>query len=489
VNVAIIGGGAAGISMGIALKRAGHEFTILERSPEVGGTWRDNIYPGAACDVPSHLYCFSFEPKADWNRKFALQPEIRAYLAHCAERYGLLPHLRLGTEVQAATFRDDRWHVRTSTGELVVDAIVSGTGQLNRPRVPALADAAVFRGAQFHSARWPADYDSTGRDIAVVGCGASAIQIVPEVAKRARSVTVVQRTPAYVIARHDRAFRRWEKWMFAHVPFVRRWYRALIYARNESLFPALYKGSLTSRIVHWLAIRHMRKQIKDPALRAALTPDYPIGCKRILISDDWYPALARDNVHLVTSPPERLTADAIVTADGAAHAVDTIVYATGFDTTSFLAPIDIVGKGGIHLAEAWKTGAEAHHGITVAGFPNLFLLYGPNTNLGHNSILFMIECQVRYISRCLEELERRGACWLDIHPDAMADYNAKLQRTLSHLVWDSCTNWYTTNGKVTNNWSGRTTRYWWQNRKPEFADYDFRAAEASTAIDRAASSP
>lgn len=479
MKVAIIGGGAAGISMGIALERAGHDYTILERSPEVGGTWHDNIYPGAACDVPSHLYCFSFAPKPDWNRKFAHQPEIRAYLASCVERYGLAPHLRLGTEVQAAQFRDHQWHLRTSTGDLTADAIVSGTGQLNRPNVPVLPGIAEFRGAQFHSARWPADYDPTGRDIVVVGSGASAIQIVPEIAKRARRVTVLQRTPPYLIPRHDREFRGWEKWMFAHVPLVRRWYRAFIYARAESLFPALRQGSLTSRIVHWMAMRHLRKQIADPALRAALTPDYPIGCKRILISDDWYPALARDNVHLVTSPLERVTPDTIVTADTAAHPCDTVVYATGFDTTSFLAPIDVVGRDGTHLAETWKNGAEAHHGITVAGFPNLFLLYGPNTNLGHNSILFMIECQVRYISRCLDELGRRGARWLDITRDAMADYNAKLQRELLHSVWNSCHNWYTTAGKITNNWSSRTTAYWWQNRKPKFDDYEFGIAEPS----------
>jgi cation diffusion facilitator CzcD-associated flavoprotein CzcO len=472
VNVAIIGGGASGIAMAIALQRAGHDYVLLERSPELGGTWHDNIYPGCGCDVPSHLYCFSFAPN-DWQRKFSLQPEIHRYFTRLADDYKLSPHVRLGTEVRAARFSDNAWHLDTSGGELVVDAVVSGTGQLNRPHTPALPGIADFRGAQFHSARWDPSFDPAGKSIVVVGTGASAIQFVPQIAPLAKRVIVLQRSPAYVLPRKDRAYRGWERWIFRHVPFVRRWYRAWIYWSLEARFPALRPGSWMARFVTWLAFRNLRAEIADPVLRAKLTPEYPIGCKRILISDDWYAALARPNVDVVTAPLERVTADAIVTADGATYPADAVIYATGFESTQFLAPMEIVGKAGTTLADAWRGGAEAHHGITVAGFPNLFLLYGPNTNLGHNSILFMLECQTRYIVRCLAELARRNAHWLDVRSDAMARYNAELQRALGRTAWATgCHNWYTTDGKITNNWSSRTIRYWWQNRRPDFTDYE-----------------
>jgi cation diffusion facilitator CzcD-associated flavoprotein CzcO len=468
VRVAIIGGGAGGIAMGLALVRAGHEPTILERSAELGGTWHDNIYPGAGCDVPSHLYCFSFAPN-DWQRKFALQPEIHAYLLRCAA--ALEPHVRRNTEVHAAHFVDGAWRIRTSTGELTADAVVSGTGQLNRPRVPALPGLAEFRGAQFHSARWDKGYDITNKRVVVVGSGASAIQLVPAIANRARSITVLQRSPPYVIARNDRPFRRWERWILRNVPLARRWYRAFIYWSLEARFPTLIRGSWMARLTRWMALRHLRTQVADPALRAQLTPDYPVGCKRIIISDDWYPTLVRDHVHVDTTPISHVTADAIVTTT--THQADAIIFATGFESTRFLAPIDIRGRDGVVLAERWAAHAEAHHGITVAGFPNLFLLYGPNTNLGHNSILFMLECQVRYITRCLDALARHGARWLDVRPEAMARYNAELQRALARTVWGAgCSNWYTADGIVTNNWSHRTIRYWWQNRRPDLDDYE-----------------
>jgi cation diffusion facilitator CzcD-associated flavoprotein CzcO len=475
MKIVIVGAGAAGLAMAMRLKRAGHtDFTIVERSPGIGGTWHDNRYPGAACDVPSHLYCFSFAPKADWQHKFARQAEIERYLHACLERDGLASHVQLGTEVHGAELTGAGWRIRTSRGELTADVLISGTGQLNRPRIPALPGIGDFKGVAFHSARWNHDVDLAGKRIVVIGNGASAAQFVPELAPRAAKLTVLQRTPSYVFPRKDRAYRGIERWLFRYVPGWRRIYRSWIYWNLEARFSALYQGSLMGKLVRWMALRQLRKQIADPALRARLTPDYPVGCKRIVISDDWYPTLTRDNVELVTSPLERVTADAVVTADGTAHPADAIIYATGFETTSFLAPMQIVGKEGTALATRWSTGAEAHRGVAISGFPNLFLLYGPNTNLGHNSVLFMIECQVRYIVRCLDGLARRGARWLDVKREAMARSNEQLQQALARTTWAAgCNSWYkTADGKITNNWSGNTAQYWWRTRKPNFDEFE-----------------
>ncbi len=463
--------------MAIALDRAGHDFVIFERSTEVGGTWHDNIYPGAGCDVSSHLYCFSFEPNPDWQRKFALQPEIHQYFVHCVAKYRLAPRLRLGTEVTAIRFAETEhtWHLTTAGGEdHVFDAVVSGTGQLNRPHVAKLAGDETFAGTRFHSARWNPAHELAGRDVAVIGSGASAIQLVPQIAKVAKRVTVFQRTPPYVMRRNDHPYPAWQRWLFRHIPFLLAWTRTWLYWVHESRFPALRRDSWMGKLVGWLTLRHMRSVIRDPALRDKLTPAYPVGCKRILISDDWYQALTLPNVEVVTAGIERVTPGGITTADGASHAADTIIDATGFESTGFLVPIHVTGRGGAVLSEVWRTGAAAHHGITVAGFPNLFLLYGPNTNLGHNSILFMIECQVRYITRCLGEVERRGARWLEVRPEAMARSNERLQRALARTVWGAgCHNWYATDGKITNNWSGRTTAYWWRSRRPRFSEFEF----------------
>lgn len=476
--IVIIGAGAAGIAMGIQLLRAGYTgLTIVEKSEAIGGTWHDNRYPGCGCDVPSHLYSFSFEPNPDWQYKFARQPEIERYLAGCVERHGLGPYLRLATEIASARWDHDagRWHLQTTLGEaLVADVVISGTGQLNRPSTPELPGLAAFAGIALHSARWDPSLDVTGKDVAVIGTGASAVQIVPEIAKVARSLTLLQRSPGYVIPRGDRVYRRWERWVFRNVPLVRRLYRWWFYWANEARFGAFRTGSALGRLVTWLSLRNLRSVVDDPMLRAKLTPSYPIGCKRILISDEWYQTLIRPEVVVVTSPIAHVTVDAIVTADGAAHPAQVLVFATGFESTGFLAPIEIVDRGGHTLAETWRAGAEAHLGVTVSGFPNLFLLYGPNTNLGHSSILFMIECQVRYVVRCLEALRRRGKRWLDVRSETMARSNAALQTTLAGSAWAAdCHNWYRTpDGKHTNNWSGRTSSYWWRTRRPSLDEFE-----------------
>jgi cation diffusion facilitator CzcD-associated flavoprotein CzcO len=477
-TIAIVGAGIAGLCMGIRLKRAGIDsFTIYEKSDRVGGTWRENSYPGSGCDVPSHLYSFSFDPNPDFSRKYSGQEEIERYIQACAERSGLLPHIRFNTEISGARFDEVArvWRLRTRAGgEFHASVLVSGTGQLNRPATPHLEGLADFGGTSFHSALWNHDHPLAGRRVAVIGNGASAVQLVPHVAEQAARLTLFQRTPNWIVPRGDRVYTAFERWVFRNVPLVLFLYRALIYWLLEVRFLAILRESPISEGLQKSAVTYMESQITSARLRRVLVPDYPIGCKRILISDDYYPALERPNVEVVTEPIERFTREGPKTVDGTQHAVDTVIFATGFETTTFLAPMEIEGAGARKLTDAWRGGAEAYLGIAVSGFPNLFLLYGPNTNLGHNSIIFMIECQVGYIVQCIERLRTPGLAALDVKPDEMARYNAKLQEDLKGTAWSAgCTSWYKTeSGKVTNNWSGFTVQYWWRTRRPDFRVFD-----------------
>jgi cation diffusion facilitator CzcD-associated flavoprotein CzcO len=476
-TIAILGAGVAGLCMAIQLKKAGiSSFTLYEKADRLGGTWRDNSYPGSGCDVPSHLYCFSFEPKTDWSRRFAEQPEIQGYLEQCAQKYGLLEHIRFNTEIERARFdeREGLWRIHTRSGEeITANVLITAGGQLNRPRVPALEGLDSFEGTRFHSARWNHDHDLTGETVAAIGNGASAVQFIPRIAPRPKKLYVFQRTPNWILPKQDREYRGWERWGFRRLPFVAWLHRDLIYWKLESMFFALVQGSWVGKQVEARATAHMRSQVSDPHLREVLRPDYPIGCKRVLISDDYYPALQRPNVEVVTSPIERVTRDGITTRDGTSRPVSTIIFATGFESTSFLAPVQIEGLFGQKLADAWRDGAEAYLGVTVSGFPNLFMLYGPNTNLGHNSIIFMFECQVRYIVQCIQELVRRDLSYLDVRRHAMDRYNEELQRDIEKLSWAAgCNSWYkTASGKVTNNWSSFTVAYWWRTRRPDLGAF------------------
>lgn len=475
--IAILGAGVGGLCMGIRLRRAGiTSFTIFEKSRDVGGTWLDNTYPGAGCDVPSHLYSFSFEPNPWWSRRYSLQPEILAYLRHCARKYGIYPHVRFGTEIAGARFDEAaaRWELRTTAGETVTaDVIVSALGQLNRPAYPRIPGLETFGGTTFHSARWNHAYDLTGKRVAVIGTGASAIQFIPQIAPRVARLHVFQRSPNWIIPRNDYAYSERAKRLFAHVPLLQRLYRLLIYLQLEKNILAFSRNALLGRLIRRAALAYLESQVRDPDLRRRLTPDYPVGCKRILIADDFYPVFERPNVELVTDPIDHVTADGIVTADGRTRPVDAIIFATGFEATRFLAPLRIEGRNGAVLEDVWHDGAEAHLGVCVAGFPNLFLLYGPNTNLGHNSIIFMIECQVAYVLQCIRRLADAGPGWLEVRPEAQARYNAEIQRRLEGTVWTtSCGNWYkTASGRVTNNWPGSTLAYWLRTRHPDFADF------------------
>ncbi len=477
-EIAIIGAGMSGLCMAIALERAGiHSWTIYEKAQRVGGTWRDNSYPGSGCDVPSHLYSYSFERRADWTRAFARQPEILSYFEQCAAKYRLHRRIRSGVEIASARFESGRWALDTTAGERIeANIVIPAVGQLNRPRVPDLDGLATFAGTRFHSARWNHEHALPGRRVAMVGNAASAVQIVPRIAPVVRHLSIFQRSANWIIPKPDREYSRVEKALF-RLPGVERAYRDSIYWRLEARFPVLVRPGALAKLVERTARRHLEAQVSDPALRAALVPDYPVGCKRVLISDDYYPALMRGNVSLVQSPIERVVPDGIVTRDGRTHEIDTLVFATGFETTEFLAPMDVRGVDGGSLRERWRDGAEAYLGMCVAGFPNLFVLYGPNTNLGHNSIIFMVECQVGYVVQCIEALAKRGASSMDVRDDVMRAYSREIESRMQDTVWAAdCGSWYkTASGRVVNNWPDFTYRYRRRLRRAILADFHLRA--------------
>ncbi|MEA2754438.1 MAG: hypothetical protein QOJ54_727 [Aliidongia sp.] len=476
LDIAILGAGVAGLCMAIRLRKAGFtRFAIFEKADGIGGTWRDNSYPGSGCDVPSHLYRFSFEPKSDWSRAYAEQPEILRYLAHCVEKYRLSAHLRLNTEIAAARFDEAAglWHLTTLAGKAITARVlISGLGQLNRPCWPEIPGLDNFAGIKFHSARWDHAADLTGKNVAVIGSGASAIQFIPRIAAQTQKLHVFQRSPNWMIPKDDREYNRLEQRLFRFLPGWAWLYRQYIYLLLEKNFLAFIQGSWFGRQFRNVAERHLAR-VADPVLRERLRPDYPVGCKRILISNEYYPALQLPQVEIVTDPIARIEDGAIVTADGIARPVDTIILATGFDSQQFLAPLDIIGLEGRSLRDVWRDGAEAYLGLTVPGFPNFFMLYGPNTNLGHNSIIIMIEAQVGYALRCIRTLFGRHLSWLDVKPEAMRRFNDRLQRDLGHSVWaGGCRSWYkNAAGKVTNNWSGFTLRYRLATRRVAFRDY------------------
>jgi len=474
-TVAIIGSGFGGLCMAIRLQQAGISYTIFEKSDRLGGTWRDNHYPGAACDVPSHLYSYSFEPKPDWSRKFGEQAEILAYLQHCADKYQVRSHIRFGVEVARAEFVEAaaEWTLHDSAGgQHRARVLVSACGQLNRPALPLLPGLASFGGEQFHSARWNHHYDLGGKRVAVIGCGASAIQFVPHVAERAGKLSLFQRSPPWIVPKPDRAYSGLGKSLLRWVPGLLKLSRAGDYWLNEARFTAFRPGGRIHALAEGLARKHLERSVADPALRAALTPDYPLGCKRLLISNDYYPALQRDHVELVTSAITQVEPGALLTADGRRHPADAIIFGTGFRSTDFLSPMSIAGRDGADLNQRWRDGAEAYLGISVTGFPNLFILYGPNTNLGHNSIIFMLESQVRYVMGCLRALERRKLRFLDLRPEVQRAYNQEMQQRLGQSIWATgCSNWYLRDGRNINNWPGFTVEYRRRTRRPNLDHY------------------
>jgi cyclohexanone monooxygenase len=465
-TVAIIGAGAGGLAMGIRLKRAGYEFTIYEKSDGVGGTWRANTYPGAACDVPSHLYSFSFELNPWWSRTYATQPEILAYLERCTDQYGLRPHLRTGVDITEARWDDaaKQWQLVTAAGEeITADVVVSGLGMLNVPVVPEFPGADRFRGRMFHSSRWDHSKSLEGERVASIGTGASAIQYVPAIAPTVEHVTVFQRSPIWITPRLDRPYTPEEQRRFARVPGAARLARWKIWWTYErASFQASDEQTLAMTA---LSKSYLERKITDPELRAQLTPDYPVGCKRPLISREWFPALTRPNVRLVTEPITEITEAGIRTADGEEHSVDTIVFGTGFRANEYLTAVDFYGREGRRLRDDWRDGAEAYLGVTVSGYPNLFLLYGPNTN-GVNSIIFIHEAQANYVMSALRTMTRRRVRAFDVRRKVMDRYNRRIQAAMDGTVWTAgCTNYFRTPaGKVVTQLPYSGGRYWFRTR-------------------------
>lgn len=447
-DILIVGSGFAGLGMAIALKRAGkHDFAVLERAQQVGGTWRENTYPGCACDVPAPLYSYSFAPNPDWSHIYARDDELRAYLEDCAERFGVRPHIRFGAEVTAAQWEADaaHWRLELADGsEVTARLLVAGLGGLNQPAVPEIPGLGEFEGPAFHSARWDHGVELQGKRVAVIGTGASAIQIVPKVAKLGGHVDVYQRTPPWIFPRIDRRISAREKALYRRVPILQKALRGTIFMLQEAIAYPITKRPQVSWVLEWAARGHLRRQVRDPELRRRLTPAYRAGCKRMLVSNDYLPALERANVELVTDGIARIAPDGVISADGHHRAADVLVFGTGFDIERAFRRIRLVGRDGLELADAWADGIAAHRGTAIAGFPNLFMLSGPNTGTGSTSQVFMIESQIHYVLEAMRVMGRRGAATVEVREQAQDDYNAWLQGRMARTVWltGGCQSWY-----------------------------------------------
>jgi len=446
--IAILGAGFAGIGMAIQLKKAGIEsFTLFERAGEIGGTWRDNTYPGAACDVPSHVYCFSFEPKPDWSRAFASWDEIQGYLLGLVEKWNLRPHLRLGTEIVDARFDEaaGAWTLTTGANESVeARVVVSGVGGLVDPSYPDIKGIQSFGGELFHTARWNHDYDLAGQKVAVIGTGASAVQVVPSIAPQVAELSVFQRTPGWVVPKPDKKYSEAEKRRFARYPLLLRASRLAKYWLSEVMGPVVFLDSeRLARVGEYQSLQHLRATVKDPELRRRLTPDFQFGCKRILISDEYWASLERENVVLVTDPIEEIKHEGILTRDGTLHEVDAIISATGFALGLASAPFPITGRGGSRLDEVWADGAVAYKGMTVHGFPNWFMMMGPNTGPGHTSVLVYTEAQIHHALGAIQKLRALNLRYVDVKQGVQDRYNAGIQKRMKYMVWSSgCNSWY-----------------------------------------------
>jgi len=476
VEVCIVGSGFSGLGMAIRLEQSGiGSFRVLEQAAEIGGTWRDNTYPGCACDIPSHLYSLSFAPKTDWSRMYPTQPEIRAYLHDCVARFGLADRIRLNTRLEGAEYDEASglWNVRTSNGSFSARFVVSAIGGLHRPAIPALPGIESFVGPSFHSSRWDHSLDLTGKHVAVIGTGASAIQFVPQIARQVAQLDLYQRTAPWVLPKLDRAIGPREQWALRHVPLFRTLCRWRLYWRQELLALGFtVKPQLLDR-ARKMGLWLLRKQVPSEQLRAQLTPDYRPGCKRILISNDYFPTLGQAHVKLVTAGIREVRPHGLLGKDGVERRADVIIYSTGFQATDPLGPLRVTGRGGVRLDEAWRGGLHAYYGTTVPGFPNFFMISGPNTGLGHNSVIFMFEVQIAYVLECIKTMRRQGLRTLEVRAHVEADHNEALQRRLRRTVWASgCKSWYLdANGRNVTLWPGFTFDYWRRLRRVDWRAY------------------
>ncbi|MGN6373154.1 MAG: flavin-containing monooxygenase [Solirubrobacteraceae bacterium] len=487
-HIAIVGSGFAGLGMAIKLKQDHiDDFVILERADGLGGTWRDNTYPGCGCDVPSHLYSFSFAPNPSWSRTFSRQPEIWEYMKQVSRRYGIDPHIRYRHEVTAARWDAEleRWEIQTSAGPLTADILIAGPGPLSDPRLPDIPGIESFAGEIFHSARWNHDYPLEGKRVGVIGTGASSIQFVPEIQPKVDRLTLFQRTPPWVVPSRDRSVSRIERAVYRALPGAQLAMRAAIYWARE-LFVIGFMHPRAESPGERIARRHLESQVADAELRGKLTPTYRMGCKRVLISNDYYPALQQPNVELITDAVGEIAPSGIVTADGATHELDAIILGTGFHVADMPVGNWVRGADGRTLTDVWKGSPQAYLGASVAGFPNLFLLVGPNTGLGHNSIVFMIESQLNHVMGCLRFMRRHGLHSFEVRPEVQQRFNERVQRRLQGTVWNSggCASWYLDeNGNNPTIWPGFTWTF--RRRTRHFRPADYRLLPRRTPISAA----
>ncbi len=484
VDIAIVGSGFSGLGMAIRLLQEGNEdFVVLERGEKVGGTWWFNTYPGCGCDVPSHLYSFSFAPNPDWTRTYSRQPEIEGYLQRVAEDFGAAPYVRLGTTVTGAAWDDraQRWSVETSRGTVSARVLVSAAGALSDPKTPEIEGLDRFEGHTFHSARWDHDHDLTGERVAVIGTGASAIQFVPQIADRVGRMHVFQRTAPWVMPHSDRAITGAERRLYRRFPLLQRLVRGGIYSARELLVLGFVKNPKLMRVVERLARTHMERQITDPELLEKVEPGYTIGCKRILPSNHWYPALGRENVELVTDGIAEVRERSVVTEDGTERGVDAIIFGTGFNVVDMPVARYVRGREGKTLDECWRGSPRAHLGSTVAGFPNLYMLLGPNTGLGHSSMVYMIESQVAYVTEALRETARRGAAVSEVRPEVVEQYNGAIDERMQTTVWTTgCSSWYLDDtGRNGTLWPDWTFRFRRRASRFDAAHYELRERAAA----------
>lgn len=476
-DVIIAGGGFAGLCAAIKLQASGNRsFLLLEKAQDYGGTWRENVYPGCACDIPSHLYSFSFAPNPDWSRMFPTQKEILDYLRGVADKHDLRGRTRFGATLREAVWdeADARWCVHTEDGRRFLGRVlISGMGPLHIPAYPDISGRESFAGPAFHSARWDHAVDLAGKLVAVIGTGASAIQFIPQLAGQVGRLTLFQRTPPWIMPKADRAFSGEEKRGFRQ-GLRRRLFRARLFWMHDVRALGFLGNQRVNAAAEAMARRHLARQVADPVLRGKLTPPYRLGCKRVLISNDFYPALAREATELVTERIARIEPGGLVTTDGVLHPADVLIYGTGFQTTESFASVRIVGRGGVTLEEAFAGGLHAYRGVAVSGFPNLYFLLGPNTGLGHNSVVLMIEAQMRYLVSLFAQMARRGRYVAEVRPEVEAAWNRRLQARLASTVWTQggCQSWYLDGqGRNTTIWPGLVAEYQARMRRARIVDF------------------
>ncbi len=480
VEAAIVGAGFGGLCMAIKLQEAGiTDFVILEKGSDVGGTWRDNTYPGAACDVQSHMYSFSFEGNPDWSKRYPGWKEIQDYIHSTTEKYGIRRYVQYNTEVTGAQFneRSGRWLVTLGDGsQLNAKHFILATGPLHVPSIPNLPGLNGFKGRTFHSAQWDHDYDLKGKNVVSIGTGGSAIQYLPEIAPDVKNLSVFQRSPAWVLPRDMRSYSDFDKKLFKAFPLMRKLHRLRLYATNESRVLPIIHARLAQSF-QFLAKAFLDYQVRDKKLRRQLTPDYTIGCKRILISNKYFPMFSRDNVDLITDGIKEIRENSVVDSNGVEHPADAIIFGTGFvtDPRVYMKNFTLTGLPGHDIHQDWKEGAEAYYGISVSGYPNMFQLVGPNTGLGHNSIIFMIEKQVEYIVKCMTTMEEKGAGYMDLKASVQKTFNDEIQQRQVGTVWASgCKSWYQqADGRNVVIWPGTTLRYQHELKNVDFNGYDW----------------